>query len=800
MYSISIDISLANFEGCDNCGSKLIMANNDYSQVVSFNNQVEESNSNNKIHHSCDCNKYKVKISKDDQAIGSKKRTTNLLKMNMINISKFQKITNIQQLYSILNESSFFLLSLVPSNAPSLTGMTVSDNDNDSIDKSLLAQGQNAFTKLSFDYFHINDSSCFQSLHHLGIQKSFYEQKLAEEKLSDLAIFSIHAEDYQHLLSSDSYENWRNLNVIEITEDTASDLKNMETDLKILNLENKKSFKFYRSVSVGMNNSDSNRNTKNSYHQYMQQHFSYKHIKSSETLDSGGQGDKFNMPFLCKPSTRLINLVQECLKNHGNNHEPKEEDYILATNSSLFVREVFQFIFSCYNIDMYKLVLKGAICASAYHAVALNAINWLLINVSSTASLHDIMWNFVYSLSPSTEAHEQLADMNQDEHVEDGKNKMVKRSIRKESLTLDDEGSIINTTDVCQHPFATLKIAGESAESWVTEGLHSLIKSISNLLPLLPMSSSLQQAAIRCFGIDFQPKDHISLHECKVFSHISTILTRSSTEEINGFHQDYENKSDSDKTNECSYSFLDVSVDVTKNFELQTSSRQSMVSSLFDNSTETFWESGNEDRNKVKHISLLRLTKNIEFNNIDHRCNNDSHIKFICVYIDNIRDSEYRINQISFKIMIEKSDALKYCNDISNNVNLYYGTNLFEYEKINSFDIEAKFCGWLHCELSQQQSNEITTNSFKYLRVEFNGPNQNVRVRQLKVLLIADLSYKQMKMTSDFAKLNEENRKKIISPLDSLKIQTSNCEAETLRVFRLLTSQVCFYFLLLLLL
>src|SRR5699024_9465171 len=145
---------------------------------------------------------------------------------------------------------------------------------------------------------------------------------------------------------------------------------------------------------------------KSSYMQYMQ-HFSGKHIKSTETLDCTAQDDKFNMPFLCKPSSKLISLIHECI-NSSEDRFPVEDNAdmtnnefcILPVRSALFHRDVFRFIFSCYNIDLYSLVSKGTMCASAYRAFALNALNWLIMNVSSAVSLHDIMWIFVCSLMP----------------------------------------------------------------------------------------------------------------------------------------------------------------------------------------------------------------------------------------------------------------------------------------------------------------------------------------------------------------------------------------------------------------
>jgi hypothetical protein len=48
-------------------------------------------------------------------------------------------------------------------------------------------------------------------------------------------------------------------------------------------------------------------------------------------------------------------------------------------------------------------------------------------------------------------------------------------------------------------------------------------------------------------------------------------------------------------------------VDVTGHLELKVSSRSAMIGSLNDNSTETFWESGDEDRNKAKWVTAQLL-------------------------------------------------------------------------------------------------------------------------------------------------------------------------------------------------
>lgn len=87
---------------------------------------------------------------------------------------------------------------------------------------------------------------------------------------------------------------------------------------------------------------------------------------------------------------------------------------------------------------------------------------------------------------------------------------------------------------------------------------------------------------------------------------------------------------------ECNEDQLHVSVEVSDGIECKVSSRSAMISSLFDGSTETFWESGDEDRGKVKIITLTF-----------DKCNTP--VSTACVYVDNVRDSgvSWRHHQVN---------------------------------------------------------------------------------------------------------------------------------------------------------
>lgn len=65
-------------------------------------------------------------------------------------------------------------------------------------------------------------------------------------------------------------------------------------------------------------------------------------------------------------------------------------------------------------------------------------------------------------------------------------------------------------------------------------------------------------------------------------------------------------------------------IDLTASVEIKASSRQAMIGSLTDGSTETFWESGDEDRGKSKMLTIS--------------CSQGQRPKLISVYIDNCRD------------------------------------------------------------------------------------------------------------------------------------------------------------------
>lgn len=217
-------------------------------------------------------------------------------------------------------------------------------------------------------------------------------------------------------------------------------------------------------------------------------------------------------------------------------------------------------------------------------------------------SVHDSLWWFISSLVQT-------------------------RNENENALKLED-------SDVSyEHPVVILNV-DDRIQNLLSQNLHMLLQSIADITLSLPSGSALQRLAIQCFGIKFRPSDHQFLHNSHVFGNISKILSKSeefneenllfSTALLESHEADLDginSKGPKDKMNVEVYN----NVDITDVFELIISSRQAMVSALTDNSTETFWESDDEDRNKPKIIEISMIKPH-------YVC------KSINIHIDNCRD------------------------------------------------------------------------------------------------------------------------------------------------------------------
>lgn len=84
---------------------------------------------------------------------------------------------------------------------------------------------------------------------------------------------------------------------------------------------------------------------------------------------------------------------------------------------------------------------------------------------------------------------------------------------------------------------------------------------------------------------------------------------------------------------------------------------------------------------------------------------------------------------------------------------------------LSQIDLDSRHMGWV--------TSELPGGDHHVIKIELKGPENTLRVRQVKVL-----GWK------------EGDSIKIAGQISASVAQQKNCEAETLRVFRLITSQV----------
>ncbi|RZF32318.1 hypothetical protein LSTR_LSTR001782 [Laodelphax striatellus] len=348
----------------------------------------------------------------------------------------------------------------------------------------------------------------------------------------------------------------------------------------------------------------------------------------------------------------------------------------LSQGVDVLSRPTLLFLLQQHNLRALHLAMRHALRKATCRTYAIQALNWLLRSVTQTTCLHDLLWWLVAALTPSKD---------------------------------DPEG-------VCEHPVSDMSLVGEAVRP-LPSAFHALLQTVADLMLLLPPSSALLQMAVRCFGVHFTPNDHTFLHRSHVFSNISKILSRAEEEQEDTSISMHESQ-------HLALSQVEALRDVTSGIEVKASSRQAMVGSLVDNSTETFWESGDEDRNKTKTLTFT--------------CPPHSNPSIIYVHIDNCRDLANKVSSVTF----------------------LSGSNSEELVRLRTLEVECRASGWINCSIRLPRQS--------VLRLELKGPDNSLRVRQVRVLAAGERT----------------------AQSTALAIQQRNTEAETLKVFRLITSQV----------
>ncbi|RVE51528.1 hypothetical protein evm_003798 [Chilo suppressalis] len=374
---------------------------------------------------------------------------------------------------------------------------------------------------------------------------------------------------------------------------------------------------------------------------------------------------------------------------------------------ALMRRPVLAFVLSRRDLHAYTQKLDGAVRINTVRQYAFEALNWLLRSTTQPTGVHDVMWWFCSALDKYTRTVPSPPPLDDNKEA-----------------SANDNNRLAST-----FPAASSICPGGNALRGARTAFHAFLGSVSTLAPSLPPASAAGLQAIRCWALHYSPYDRAFLHRSQVFSVISKVLSHPEDDAydetlLGALHESFHSYSNKEN-------YVWSCPDVTSWCDITVSSRQGMAGALTDGSTETFWESGDEDRNKARWVEITYPGGTTE---------DRPHI--ICVHLDNTRDTVNKTMLASF---------------------LYSG-GTGEPTHMQDIEVDPKTASWLCYTLPRLSSSCVR------VRCELRGAEPAVRVRQVRVLAAPGPV--------------------LGGAAAPTRVLHGVSEADALRVFRLLTSQV----------
>ncbi|XP_069365103.1 E3 ubiquitin-protein ligase MYCBP2 isoform X3 [Maniola hyperantus] len=417
-----------------------------------------------------------------------------------------------------------------------------------------------------------------------------------------------------------------------------------------------------------------------------------------DTLSGAGSS------LLVQPSAALQKLVG-VFENEGCSVSAFEAPHV--DPQSLMQSTVFTFILGKRDLPACRQKIDAAVRINTVRQYAFESLNWMLRSTTQPTSVHDVMWWFCNAL---------------DKYARIVPPPLVIEDNKENAVVEWNRGAVIPTAS------AAAICPGGRAARGSRAAFHAFLGSVSALAPSLPPASAAALQAVRCWALHYSPHDRAFLHRSQVFSVISKILSHAEDGAydegvLGALHESYHSYINKQQN------FVWSCPDVTGWCEVSVSSRPGMAGALTDGSTETFWESGDEDRNRAKWIQL-------SYAGPSHR--DKPHV--LCIHVDNTRDTGNKTLLMSF---------------------LYSG-GTSDMSHMQDIEVDSKVAAWVCYTLPRSSGSSVR------VRCELRGPEPAVRVRQVRVLGAPAAA-------PDSTEAH---------PLHVL------AERDTLRVFRLLTSQV----------
>ncbi|CAG0913072.1 unnamed protein product [Notodromas monacha] len=507
---------------------------------------------------------------------------------------------------------------------------------------------------------------------------------------------------------------------------------------------------------------------------------------------------------------KRINSTGEAfaIHEHGSmlNAPSKHLSRVVASLSSEdFGGEVLEFVSHYHDLDALQNAMKQSVDRATFRAYGLQTLEWFLRNVTQSTCVHELLWflvksftvaqphpklkeasvhaenpktnvafgndpakgvvlrsdggNFLYPESPvypdefmvggDEPRFQRVMPLRSDRSKvdyrrHDDEQPSFRRSVSRRQLP-ESTRTPPKPDNLLDHPLSDLHFVARNPLP--KKAFHLLMQTIADLMPRLPTNAfELQTISVKCWGFKFLPSDQRFLHRCRVFNHISRILSR---------YEDSFSKKDVEEPFKIRGNgrkggcFVGQFVDLTSECLITPATGSMLGGNMTDGSTETFWESEGEDRTRSREIVVELRRKDVNMRSIIPH--------LLAVHIDNVRDLTCKTGLVAFKC----------------------GRSI---EQLNCSKVEqlpSRFTGWVTLWIKDWEHSVF--------KICLMGPDSAVRVRQIRLI---------GNWNDDSSKFSVESWSfwrsggDMASKCPAVTIKQGICEAETLRVFRQLVSQI----------
>ncbi|CAB3398193.1 unnamed protein product [Caenorhabditis bovis] len=309
------------------------------------------------------------------------------------------------------------------------------------------------------------------------------------------------------------------------------------------------------------------------------------------------------------------------------------------STTALLKRPVLAFCVEHHDLKRIRAACAQSVRRAVAFSHALRVWNWLLRMVSSETSVSDVILQYLTALT----SYNRLA-----EYIYSSK----------------------KNANILPHPWRLCFLAGPIAGEMVCQ-LHSFLHTVSIILQSSGVDGRLRSLCFKAWTLQLTAQEQdLLILTCNILATVGGVLSDTSINEISRITKNEE------------------MIDVTKFVKITASSRQAMVICLTDESGETFWESGDEDKNRSRTLNV--------------QIEEEATGVLLSVFIDNVRDDGYRVHSVAFKAI--EADGSK--------------------KDLNFINVENNYTGWVKCCIA----------TVRHIQITFKGPSPSSRVRQLAVL------------------------------------------------------------------